>query len=335
MRFFSLVLVAMASASSMAQASFDMLLLYDRSNSNSRITRYDPVNNINLGGFDVLGDAAGLLVDQPSGTVYTVSRGFNAYSIQRYSIWTGDLVSEVILPGSYNLTSGFGYTPTLAKGANGEGILTLEHGIQRVNLSTGALIGPVIGWPGTDFRTGEVRGVYLGNGEYGMVGETDGSPWTTDRVMLFTSGNTWRASYTMNTGYQSTFMRDINARGNQILFTVSSQENNQEVFMLTRGTNSFTGQKIAGTDSSNRIFLRTEWGHGNDGYVISLLPNTGNYFYNRFSTLSGGMGPERAFTGVSAISDSAIFLAPEPGTMTALGLGALAVLRKRRGRKSG
>lgn len=313
-----------------AQASFDMLLLASRTTGDSTVTRYDPVNNVNLGTIQIMGSANGLVVDQASGTFYTVSEGMVSKSLQRYSIWTGELVSEVVLPGSYVGTSGLGYTPKIAQGAPGEGIITLEYGIQRVNLSSGALIGSPIGWPGTDFRTGGVRGVYLANGEYGMVGETDGSPFTTDRVMLFNNANTWRSSYILPTNEQFTFIRDLVGRGNQMMLTVNSQENDDEVFLLTRGTNSFTGQRIARNTSSTRLMTEAEFGHGTSAYVMYWEPNTSNYYYRSVSTLTGAMSSERAFGGGVQVWDTAIFLAPEPGTMTALGLGALAVLRKRR-----
>lgn len=326
MRF--LALLGGLSLVSGAWASFDLMLFLD--GTTDRIHRFDPVNNVNLGSFLTVGSTEGLLVDQASATVYTLSQGTMALTLQRYNIATGQMVSEIALPTTFTSPIGFTYQPKLSQGPAGEALLSLYGGIQRMNLATGALIGTPYAWSTNDFTYEISRAGYLSTGEYLVPGESDGTPYSNDRAMVFNSANVWQNSFLVGGPAAASFIWDINARGNRALVTTYNGDSG-ELFMLTRGASNLTSVRI-GSNHPSRYYLFAEWGHGSEGYMISDVLDgvSGPYHYRKFSTVSGSMGQENLISGINRIDATAILLAPEPGGMAALGLGLLVLLRRRR-----
>ena len=316
-----LAFVAFVVVSGVAGASsFDMMLIVDQGN---RIYRHDVGNNVALGFIATTGNVRGLAVDQPSGTVFAFTTGPLATAIQRYNIWTGELLSTI------PITPSTGLLLPMSMSQTGDLLITRDTGLQRINRLTGAQIGSNIAWSSTDF-TYNARGAQLANGEFAVYGETDGAPFPTDRVMLFNSSNTWQASSIITNTAGSTVGVDLAARGNDLLVGYTDLSlSTTYVSLARRGATTFTStQLFSGSINSNQI-QGLEWGHTDEAYALFLNPSTG-YFYRKFSTVTGSFSPNVSLSYLTNTSSTAMFLAPEPGTIAAFGLGAGFLLKRRR-----
>lgn len=303
-----------------AHASFDMMLL---SNYQSRqIHRYDPQNGVYLGAFDAVGSPTLMVVNQATQEVYVLTEGNLGMGIARYNYNTGDYLGIVALPSAWGVPS------AMARGNAGEVLISAGRDIYRVNPLTGATVGTPIFYTDRAF-TYPTRAGYLSEGNYLVYGDSDGTAWSNDYLMAITPTGGWQGSWLNSVPFASNLPRDLVVRGSEAL-TLSQNPTSWRINLHRRtGSTTFNALQLASFDSS-RGYRQLEWGHGANAYVTFVNGTTGIYGVRAFGTVLGNFGPERNMTFTDRIDGTAIVLAPEPGTMAALGFGALALLRRRR-----
>ena len=308
----SLLFVALVGASGVCRASFDLVLVQDQTA--SVIHRIDPISRSYLGSFSVpaFGYMAASFVQK---TAYLFSSG----SVLAYDYNTGAERPE----RSFNI-SGLSTCASMSPDQNSVYIGTSAGTVVSYNAATGALNGTLISLPGSDISaitpTADGRLVVLtatGAGHY---------------LRLFSGAGTLLSSINVDAS--------PSYAGRQIAYWAGTGGADYTFF---KGTNVNAAYGFApilrGAGAFGSAGTSTYPGYSS---VSTLLPgHTGGYFGGLDSTPSNGFRLTR-FTGnftyassslYSNIQDpgaSAIVLAPEPGTWAALGLGALALMRRRR-----
>lgn len=303
-----------------AWASFDMMLV---SNFQTRqIHRYDPQNGVYLGAFDAVGAPTSLVVNQATQEVYVLTEGFLGTGIARYNYHTGDYLGLVALPTAWGVPTGMG------RGSSGEVVISAGRDVYRVNPLTGAQIGSAIFFQDRAF-TYPTRAGYLAEGNYLVYGNSDGTVWTNDFLMAISPSGSWQGSWMAPPVHTSNIPRDMVTRGNDALSLTQTPSAWQ--LHLHRRTNSavFSGLLLSDFDGT-RSYRTVEWGHNANGYVTFVNPTTSIAGVRAFGTVLGNLGPERTMSFTNRIDGTAIVLAPEPGTVAALGIGVATLLRRKR-----
>lgn len=286
--------------------------------SGSRVYRYDPVNQVSLGSFATVGLAGSVAVDQSTGELYSLSAGTVGQFLARYNIWTGEFLGSVSVPTSY------GNASAISKGANGELLLSTWRDVVRINPLTGAQIGVPLFYTDRKFTYASRHGVF-GDGSYLLAGESDGTLWANDYAMMFTPGNTWFGSYMMPGGYTSTTYRDVVVRGDTALVAYNGP-GGLAISRLRKSGTSLPGLNLISGYTLPLDFV--EFGHFSNAYAIGQSSSTA--YVRGFDSEFGAFGLSSQFTLTTTITGTAIFLAPEPGSLAVMGLGLAAFGRLRR-----
>ncbi len=306
-----------------AWASFDMMLV---SNYTSRqIHRYDPQNNVYLGAFDTVGQPTSLVVNQAASEVYVLTEGFLGSGIARYNYNTGDYLGLVALPTIWG-------TPlNMSRGNSGEVLVSTGLDVYRVNPLTGTQIGTSLFYTDRKF-TYPARSGYLGEGNYLLYGNSDGTVWANDYLMAISPSGGWQGSWIAPAAQNANIPRDLVVRGSEALSLTQTPATWNLNIHRRQTSGTFSGTLISDFDGT-RFYRTVEFGHGANGYLTFNNVSTGVFGVRSFGTVLGNLGPERNITFTNRIDGTAMVLAPEPATMAGLGLG-LAALLKRRPRKN-
>lgn len=298
---------ALLGLSKSAHASFDLVLVLDQ---NSRsVHRYDGDTGTYLGRIQISTSTTmrNMGVDQANNRVYVSdSLGLHAYNYNtgahQFSVFASTSVSDIA----------FRPNGTLIRGSTGSSVLfelTSQNG-------SGAWVATTTSFP-------------ISANLVGVAAESD-----TVASAITSAGRYFRASSSSvlnDFSFPAGTYADLNARGNQAMlfepgaglvrtFTLSNP--------LGASANNISSTVLSPTSGA--------FGHDNIRYIVGQNPaNAAQGIVARMAATTSGTIVNSAFltfgTGqlTSPIAVQTV-LAPEPGTMAALGLGLAALLRMRR-----
>ncbi|MCE9557367.1 MAG: hypothetical protein K8R88_00300 [Armatimonadetes bacterium] len=326
----SLVALAIfATSSSFGFASFDMLLIgnnYLGNGESYKVTRYDPVNRVDLGSFGsgVLPDAVlDVAVDQASNTAYVLT----ATKIAMFDYNTGELKGAAESPVLGSRSIHFNRESSTVTFGPGDGGVLNNSPIYSQSLAfTGAFFVSAFQGHAPIQRSGSTN--YFGFGATQVFGNNLQSAVWNPSGALINSGVT-------NIAFSgSNVLRDAAWSGTN-LYGVSSVSGGPGTAIWLSSTTASTAsapiQQLTihaavpgiGASSARNIVA----GHGGGLWI-----KTGNVFSSYHPVL--GAGPTislGAIGGVADLTGMAIVLAPEPGPIAVLCLGATYILKRRRG----
>lgn len=166
-----------------------------------------------------------------------------------------------------------------------------------------------------------VSNLEVSGGVYGVA--TDGSNMLVTNgiaIRSYNSAGVLQASVSESTNYTLTI------RGGRVYWGTASGG----VSMRSRSATTlggFTSQSVGALSSG--VYLPTAFGHASTLYTSGTLTGGTSAGIARFNVLTGASSS----FGAGIVHDArgmAIVLAPEPGSWVALGLGAIALMRRRR-----
>ena len=311
-----LTLIAALLASSSAMASFDLVMVADRGTKS--VHRFDGNTGLYLGSFGAgfLQNPMSMALDQANNRVFVadqVGAGTGAGSVQ-VRIWsfnynTGSYLNSFSTAFTY-INPQIAYQPTSNRVFVGH-----DGGIADSYSAASGSFGPGINWlaPQSALATAENGDVWAANGTI---------------VQRF-SGST--ANYTMASPVSNTSglgQRQMAISNGRILTAGGTSFSTFSTTLSTTAANSLTTTATSYSQLSGAAF-----GHGNLAYITgSKTTTTGaisRILYNERLVLSefgGGVLQEPR--------SMVVVVAPEPGSMIALGAGLVALLRKRKISKS-
>lgn len=313
----------MVGATVVSHASFDLMLFGENPvGGMARVTRYDPISRRALGSFGesfIPGSVSSIAVDPATGTAFVAS---NAGAVTKFNYNTGEYLGAF---GMNTFFGGFAYDTrsNLLMGGYGNGS-GVSPG-RGFNVNTGASI-----WTFTSGFTSTPPLLRPGTSTYFTWG-LNGSPLATVANTYASGGgsatNTSASAYVWTS---SEAMRASAFVGDQFygVMTDGAQNRLYRVGTTTTGFSGPPGQVMAfgGAASPNLGIV--------NGHADLLYLKSGNQL-NLYSTATGmTLGTQTLpFGTASSVQGMAIVLAPEPGTMIALGLGLAALVRRRRSRR--
>lgn len=283
-------------------ASFEMILALDQSNS---VLRLDPENRVQLGRFGAgrLLNATAIALDQSANEAFILNQYGNGQSritVMNYN--TGEFRREWAIGALPNLIFDLEFVPglgLLVPGGNSVRLYQTNGGLVRTYTSAGA----------------DIRAVSFGyqfQEVHGHVSSGIGSVW------IAATG-----------GFVGSFPSPANIRG------ISSRPGLSQSIAIA-GTQdlrlfNFGSLLYGGPQNFNQMssYWSTAYGHDNTAY-IGGLSNVGGGAIMTFDTQMNRLSDPWQITGAGTIVSMATVVAPEPGTMIALGAGVLALLRRRR-----
>lgn len=331
LRFCALAVVLAACGS--AVASFDLILATQTYNlptgpSHTVITRWDPVNQLALGYFVAPGiiSSSRLMLDPARPGVVTgataISGGlrFNSfeYSTGNYLGQSTLSLSGVTLTSIDPLSGGSFFITGLSSGSP----------FARIISSTGAII----------------RSYVLPSGTLGVVDAFLGSDGVA-HVLTRQAGTTSNDRYTLTShaSGSSAIAASVTLSDNT---TLASTNIVRQGNVLAIGTNTFALRNvvtISGTTLGTptlpggftTVTRRVLGGHDNMLHGIGFESATTRTFISTglIDTLSGNTYFYSTSAAYGDVFDAVVVVAPEPGTMIALGAGLAMILRRKRTRK--
>lgn len=292
-----------------ARASFDLSLI---PGADGRVYRYDPVNQVQLGSFAAGASIQAIAVD-PTRHRSLVMRGTSS---ELYDFSTGERLSAA--PG---VTSGSSAYYSSTQNRYNINYAGASNFFDFADAVTGAYVyGPLYG-------TGFAQGRRLDDSTaYGMSVIGTGMRFSRLNSSLSVVG-------TFDTTMSGTLIASpIVSYGGQLYTAINSSTGTTTVFNVLGTATTVTPSarfSVTGFDSSKRVFLTPShyglYAFGKDTAsanwrVVEYL-YTGSAFYAQTTNVL-------AIGYVDASPDT--FLAPEPGSLAALGVGFIALLRRRR-----
>lgn len=306
MKFVALSLAV--SFAAIGHASFEMMLIAD--NTNGVIHRYDPVNRVYLGSFGQgsLFPVSSMALDQTNGRVFVKQGNF----LTAFNYATGEaLFSSVGSIGAIAYRENFGDLITATSLGLTRATVTLT-GIGGSNLYTGSV--PTLAQVTT-------------NGSDVFVANPSNGTFT-----RFTGSST--ATTTVNTGTNAGMTGDtiagmMTSQSGALTFALSSTDRRYFV------TSSAAISNVPGEVSTLTTTTAITRGHGEYGYFLGTTATGFGYqkFYENGVNVQN-FAQVALPSQIGSINSAVTVVAPEPGSMIALGVGVAAVLRKRKARRS-
>lgn len=326
-----ILLLAGLATASLASASFELALIlqsFEVPNSvpATAITRWDPVSRTFLGSFGA-GQlvASGPIAIDPSapGTVTNFQTTTGSLQLQKFNYSTGEnlgLISTSINSTALNdakytasgnlLLAGTINGLTLARQYTAAGSLVRTFSLP---LNTNMVIGINQGADGVTYLLTRQPGT-VSNHKYTITSHASGSGAISQTVVIADNSTNSRTGLTLGAGV-------LSVGGGSFLARIWLTANG-----TTLGTpdNPSGGYAFASDEMMN--------GHGNSLHSIGYDSSTTRTYFSTATVTNNSTGAYSYITDsrFGAIYDSAIVVAPEPGTMLALGAGMLAILRRRR-----
>lgn len=305
-------LLALCSAlfvSSLAHASFELTFVLDNAGTgNVQVKRFDPNTGAFLGAFGrgiIQNPPYGLALDQATNTCYVTT--FSG-AVQRFNMYTGEFMGEYALSvGSTGWTS-------VSLGGN---LLRSIGSSIGIFASTGLLNSSFGGGLGANYQSV----VQAANGNYYAL---DG---TLNRLYSFSSTGTYLSYMSINSAYS---FNDLKTYGNKVIWSTTD-------FNVANNDRIYSVDTVAGGAGNYRV-----WNPGVPTYTLRGASlghdNVVHYSYINSSSqavigsMSINTGTVYGTFGAGSLSfalSQQTVNTPEPGTWAALGLGALAILRRR------
>lgn len=301
---FSLALLTVAG---FASASFTLVMVAD--SFNDRVHRYDGDNFAYLGSFGAtdLNHPFGIAVNKSLRRAYVA----DTTGITTFDYNTGEYISNFNVPGMY--------FNNLALASNGNLVLSgyLSNTIS-VYTPTGTLVTSFVPSGFSNFS-----GCVESGGFYYGVGIATGGQ---TRIAKLNSAGAVQSSLAISTAGGDVFQGSI--AGNELTFACG---NAGTVVRTTTALTSSQAISFARSGETSPRVYGVGFGHGNKGFAFydafTTASSTYQYHLASFDRVNGNL---KGNITISAYGQIATVLAPEPGTMTVIGLAGLAALRRRR-----
>ncbi len=319
-----LVLVAALGTAGSAMASFELALLYDATS--MQIIRYDPVNNVTLGSFGRQYQGA-----------YSNAHLLSLDPLNPGSVLTQDVTGTVrrlnystgILEEMYNPSSALSFATRFVALRDGNYISGFSDGAFRVYSRSSTA--PLYSFPVySNYTTLDV--VPLANGEFLTLERfsAGGGNYTTSVFRRDSSGFFLTGLFSLFPSTSTGALTRLALSGDKLLLTGGPSGN------LNLAGVRFDGSSFTATGGYNySAFLDTTSisnslvGHGGGMYFFQ-----NNATLSRMYTVDPFGQNAYSYSTLNGISvhNAVIVVAPEPMTMTALGIGLAALVRRRRKR---
>lgn len=295
------------SFAAIGHASFEMMLIAD--NTNGVIHRYDPVNRVYLGSFGQgsLLPVTSMALDQTNGRVFVKQDTF----LTAFNYATGEaLFSTSTNAGAIAYRENFGDLIT----STSLGLLRLG-----VSMSGFGITSVYSGAPASTQITSDGSSVFIANPANGTFVKYSGSSTATTTVT--TSSNAGLTG--------DTIAGMMTSQSGAFHFALSATDRRYYV------TTSLANSVVSGSASTLTTTTAITRGHGEYGYYLGATA-TGfgiqKFFENgdNFQNFTQVALPSQ----IGSINSAVTVVAPEPGSMIALGIGVAALLRKRKAGKA-
>ena len=291
------------SFAAIGHASFEMMLIAD--NTNGVIHRYDPVNRVYLGSFGQgsLLPVTSMALDQTNGRVFVKQDTF----LTAFNYATGEaLFSTSTNAGAIAYRENFGDLIT----STSLGLLRLG-----VSMSGFGITSVYSGAPASTQITSDGSSVFIANPANGTFVKYSGSSTATTTVT--TSSNAGLTG--------DTIAGMMTSQSGAFHFALSATDRRYYV------TTSLANSVVSGSASTLTTTTAITRGHGEYGYYLGATA-TGFGIQKFFENGDNFQNfPQVALPSqIGAINSAVTVVAPEPGSMIALGIGVAALLRKRK-----
>ncbi|MBL8060033.1 MAG: PEP-CTERM sorting domain-containing protein [Chthonomonas sp.] len=320
----SIFVLSLVVTSGVAAASFDMMYLPDETG--DFVRRFDPVNRVSLGSFNALGTTK-VIGNRTTSHVVTAGFSTNGYIFNGF---TGEF-------------KGLVQSPMVAMYLRNDGSEVISYnnvGLRRHDSTTGALLGTgTLGGTAIDIdafaEIGGGRIAALGRSATGVVLQQYTSSLTYINETLLFAASTVAASAALSS------MAYIDSAGSQNLFfthrTSSNSVSLDRINLTSGGTvvGSIFPTLLSGwstVSASHQANVMA--GHAGSFFVIGNSTTASNVRIGQYYN-TGGTYNAIQYYNTTALTlptgewQGANVVAPEPGTIIALGGGALALLRRR------
>jgi len=308
-------------ASSFAHASFELMTILDRyASGGAVIHRYDPVTGAFLGDFGkgILSTTNfNLALDQSGKTVIAGNyTGTASVPMLQFDYNSGQYLRDTGLGSggvSTNISGGNGHINAAYGSQNGFNYL-LDYDVNGTYLGFYSA-------PGTNLILGGTGG----NGYTYALDQTHG---------MVHRWNTATRSYVGSTALPlaNTFfyLGEIALRGNRMAFASSSSGTSTLwcADLDATGAPVFRTYNLSSLDSTA---VHAVFGHNDDIYIGATAVGASTMSVQRFNFTNGAYRGT-AISGLADVGGLSMVVAPEPGVWIGLGLGSLALMRRRKHR---
>lgn len=311
----SLILICLVGASAASQASFELMMVLDRTSGS--IKRFDSTSGVYLGSFAngaVDNGSFNLMIDQPNGEV-VVGDGTGAGNYaQVYNYNSGQYIGDRFF--TYGTTYASGNSGTLTTKYNSDASFVLSNSIN------GTYNGYVRNTGSNFVMSGSANGTRV----YAVDYSTKTLHWWTSLFLGTSTGSVALA----NPG--SFFLAgEMAVTSTRLAFASASGSGSAALWLGDINTGSGTPTMRSFNISSRyAAAFHTVFGHNDDVY-IGAQKASGERVIARYNFVTGAWRGEFGGGGqLSDIGGLTMVVAPEPAPFIAMGLGLTILLRRRK-----